>query len=125
MSTFPDIAWFRAYATALETNPDFRTYCRWFKGRVAFRVDGRACTLGFDDGLVSFVREGMDDAEYVINGTGACWERLLHQDQTLLRVYRAGEMDIRGKNTEIMKNWKALFWIAEGMKSVAPAGAKE
>jgi hypothetical protein len=42
----------------------------------------------------------------------------MHHDITLLRLYRAGEIDIRGKNTELMKNWKAIYWIAEGMKSV-------
>lgn len=118
MKAFPDIEWFRAYAASLETNDDFRTYCRWFKGRIAFRVAGEACTLGFDDGMVTGVWPGMPDADYVINGSAACWERLLKQDITLLRLYRAGEIEIRGRNTEIMKNWKALFWIAEGMKSV-------
>ena len=75
-------------------------------------------TVGFSDGIVSGVREGMDGAHYVINGSASCWDRLMHHDITLLRLYRAGEIDIRGKNTELMKNWKAIYWIAEGMKSV-------
>lgn len=123
MARFPDIDWFRDYGAALEKDADFRTYCRWFKGRIAFRVDGRACTVGFDDGIVTGVHEGMDAAEYVINGSASCWDRLLHDDVTLLRLYRAGEIEIRGKNTEVMKNWKALFWIAEGMK-IADASTK-
>ena len=40
----------------------------------------------------------------------------MRQYITLLRLYRSAEMGIRGKNTEIMKNWKAIYWIAEGMK---------
>ena len=124
MTSFPDIGWFHAYARGLEKNEDFRTFCRWFKGDIAFRVDGQATTVGFDDGLVTGVREGMDGAQYVINGSAASWDRLLHHDVTLLRLYRAGEVEIRGKNTEIMKNWKALFWIAEGMKSVDAAGGR-
>jgi hypothetical protein len=121
MASFPDIEWFRDYARALEKDADFRANCRWFKGRVAFRIDGLARTLGFDDGIVTGVREGMDDAQYVLNGSAACWDRLLHHDVTLLRLYRAGELEIRGKNTEVMKNWKALFWIAEGMKAAGAA----
>ena len=116
---FPDIEWFRGYAQSLEKNEDFRTYCRWFKGDIAFRVDGRAVTVGFDDGLVTEVREGLQGSNYVINGSAATWERLVHQDITLLRLYRAGEIEIRGKNTEVMKNWKAIYWIAEGMKVYA------
>lgn len=125
MSAFPELSWFRAYAAALEKNADFRTYCRWFRGRVAFRVDGQACVLAFDDGMVTAVEEGMQGAEYVLNAPRACWDRLLFNDITLLRLYRAGELEIRGRNTEIMKNWKALFWIAEGMKLVADSGGKD
>jgi len=120
---FPDIDWFRSYARILERNEEFRSYCRWFQGDIAFRVDGRAVTLGFADGMISEVREGMKGADYVINGSLGCWERLVSQDITLLRLYRAGEIEIRGKNTELMKNWKAIFWIAEGMKAVAGAEA--
>lgn len=120
---FPDIEWFRAYARVLERNEDFRTYCRWFKGDIAFRADGQAVTLGFADGLIADVRAGMAGADYVINGPMACWNRLINEDITLLRVYRSGEMEIRGKNTELMKNWKAIYWIAEGMKAVAGAQA--
>ncbi len=122
MAKFPAIDWFRAYARSLEKNEDFRAYCRWFKGDIAFRVEGGAITVAFDDGIVTDVREGMSRADYVINGSAACWDRLLHQDITLLRLYRAGEIEIRGKNTELMKNWKAIFWIAEGMKAVDAAG---
>ena len=124
MDSFPDIAWFRRQGAALEKNEDFRAYCRWFRGRIAFRVDGRACTMGFDDGIVTGVEDGMERADYVINGSAACWDRLLHHDVTLLRLYRAGEIEIRGKNTEVMKNWKALFWIAEGLKAGDAAGAR-
>jgi len=120
---FPDIDWFRTYARVLEDAEEFRTYCRWFQGSIAFRVDGRAVTLGFADGMISEVREGMKDADYVINGSLGCWERLVNQDITLLRLYRAGEIEIRAKNTELMKNWKAIYWIAEGMKAVAGAVA--
>jgi hypothetical protein len=123
MATFPDLDWFRAYGAALEKNDDFRASCRWFKGRVAFRVDSQACTVAFDNGMVVAVYDGMQDAEYVISGPASCWDRLMHHDVTLLRLYRAGEIEIRGRNTEIMKNWKALFWIAEGMKSAAAAGS--
>ena len=35
-----------------------------------------------------------------------------------------GEIEIRGRNTEVMKNWKALFWIAEGLKAGGAAGAR-
>jgi hypothetical protein len=122
MAKFPAIDWFRAYARSLEKNEDFRTYCRWFKGDIAFRVDGAAVTVAFDDGIVTDVRDGMSRADYVINGNAACWDRLLHHDITLLRLYRAGEIEIRGKNTELMKNWKAIFWISEGLKAVDAAG---
>jgi len=123
-AAFPDIDWFRRYARILERDEDFRTHCRWFRGSIAFRVDGQAVTVGFDDGLVTDVREGMAGADYVINGTAATWDRLLHQDMTLLRVYRAGEIEIRGKNTELMKNWKAIYWIAEGLKAAESQGAR-
>ncbi|MSP36346.1 MAG: hypothetical protein EXR25_11505 [Limnohabitans sp.] len=119
MAKFPSIDWFRAYTRMLEQNEDFRTYCRWFKGSIAFRMDGQAVTVHFDDGIISEVREGMVDANYVINGTPLTWDRMLNQDITLLRLYRAGEIEIRGKNTDVMKNWKAIYWIAEGMKLVA------
>ena len=119
MAMFPDLDWFRTYAQALERNEDFKASCRWFKGDIAFRVDGQAVTVGFDDGIVSEVREGMKGADYVINGTPSAWDRMFNHDITLLRLYRAGEIDIRGKNTEVMKNWKAIYWIAEGMKSVS------
>ncbi|NML45717.1 hypothetical protein HHL11_18355 [Ramlibacter sp. G-1-2-2] len=125
MNAFPELPWFRAYAAALEKDADFRANCRWFRGRVAFRVDGQACTVAFDDGMVTGVEEGMQGAEYVLSAPRSCWDRLLHADITLLRLYRAGELDIRGRNTEIMKNWKALFWIAEGMKLVAGSGRKD
>jgi len=118
MPQFPHIDWFRGYARMLEKNEDFKTYCRWFTGDIAFRSDGQAVTVGFSDGIVSGVREGMDGAHYVINGSASCWGRLMHDDITLLRLYRAGEIEIRGKNTELMKNWKAIYWIAEGMKYV-------
>lgn len=122
MARFPSIEWFREYARFLEKNDDFKTYCRWFKGSIAYRVDGQAVTVVFDDGIVADVRDGMVGADYVINGSAACWDRLINQDITLLRLYRAGEIEIRGKNTELMKNWKAMFWIAEGMKGVQSVG---
>ena len=125
MAAFPELPWYRAYAAALEKNADFRNSCRWFRGRVAFRVDGQACTLAFDNGMITSVEDGMQGAEYVLNAPRACWERLRTADITLLRLYRAGELEIRGPNTEIMKNWKALFWIAEGMKLVADTGGKD
>ena len=124
MAQFPAIEWFSEYARVLEQDEDFKANCRWFRGSIAFRVDGQAATLGFDDGLVTGVREGMDGADFVINGTAATWDRMLHHDITLLRVYRAGEIEIRGKNTELMKNWKAIYWIAEGMKAVEGKGAR-
>ncbi|HYF18082.1 MAG TPA: SCP2 sterol-binding domain-containing protein [Ramlibacter sp.] len=124
MASFPDIDWFRRYARVLEQDPDFKAHGRWFRGSIAFRVDGRAVTLGFDDGLVTDVREGMAGADFVINGSAATWDRLLHQDITLLRVYRAGEIEIRGRNAELMKNWKAIYWIAEGMKAAEAAGGR-
>ena len=118
MAKFPSIDWFRTYTRTLEQNEDFRNYCRWFNGSIAFRVGSQAVTVQFDDGIISEVREGMVDANYVINGTTLSWDRMLNQDITLLRLYRAGEIEIRGKNTEVMKNWKAIYWIAEGMKLV-------
>ncbi len=124
MATFPDIDWFRNYARVLEKDDDFKAHCRWFRGRIAFRVDSQAVTVGFDDGLVTEVREGMLDADFVINGTAATWDRMLHQDITLLRVYRAGEIEIRGRNAELMKNWKAIYWITEGMKAAESEGAR-
>jgi hypothetical protein len=122
MVAFPDLDWFRAYARSLEKGEDFRANCRWFRGSIAFRSEGRAVTVAFDDGIVTDVREGLAGADYVINGAPATWDKLLHQDITLLRVYRAGEIEIRGKNTELMKNWKAIYWIAEGLKSVDAKG---
>lgn len=119
MPQFPDIDWFGAYAKALESSPDFRKHCRWFKGDIAFRVDGAAVTVGFDDGIITGVRAGMADCDYLLNGPRACWDKLLNTDWTLVRLYRTQEMEIRGKTTEVMKNWKALFWIAEGMKGFA------
>lgn len=121
MSQFPRIEWFGAYARALEGNEDFRTHCRWFKGDIAFRVDGAAVTVGFDDGMVAEVRAGMRGSDYVINGSRASWEKLLNEDITLVRLYRTGELEIRGNTNELMKNWKAIFWIAEGMKDFAGA----
>lgn len=116
MQTFPNLDWFKTYAARLEKDEDFRTHGRWFRGAIAFRVDSHAVTVVFDDGIVTDVREGMRDADFVINGSSECWDRLVNQDITLLRMYRSAQIEIRGRNTELMKNWKAIFWIAQGMK---------
>ena len=65
---FPDIDWFRGYARALKRNEDFKQNCRWVKGGIAFRVDGQAATVSFDDGRVTGVQKGMFEPDYVISG---------------------------------------------------------
>lgn len=117
MARFPEVEWFNEYARLLERNEEFRTHCRWFRGDIAFRVEGRAVTVGFDDGMVTGARAGIEGAQFIINGSAAAWDRLLNHDVTLLRLYRAGEIEIRGRSTELMKNWKAIFWITQGMKA--------
>lgn len=116
---FPNLEWFKNYCELLEKDEDFQTHCKWFKGTVAFRVDQQAFTVVFDRGIVKGVTEALNGYDILINGTLEGWKILLTEKKTINRLYRFGILEIRGDNVEIMKNWKAIFFLTQGMKKVA------
>ncbi|MGE0797452.1 MAG: SCP2 sterol-binding domain-containing protein [Lautropia sp.] len=123
MSQFPSLSWFRQAAKSLENDEDFRRHGRWLRTRVALRVDQDCWVMHFDRGLVLDVQEGMDAHDFLISGTAERWDFLFRQGWGLVRLYRTGTLEIRGDAIELMKNWKAFFFIAEGLKRHHALGA--
>lgn len=119
MAEFPNLDWFKKFQGLLEKSEDFKNHCRWFKGSVIFRIDQKSFVVKFDYGIVTEVSETYEGYDVMINGTLDAWKVLLYEDKTINRLYRYGFLEIRGNPTEIMKNWKAIFYITQGMKKAA------
>jgi hypothetical protein len=118
MATFPSLGWFREFQKRLEQDEDFKKYCRWFKASVIFKIDQQSFLLTFDYGIITDVSDKYGDYDIMINGSLDGWQALLTEDKTLNRLYRYGILEIRGNPIEIMKNWKALFYITQCLKKV-------
>ena len=119
MAEFPSLEWFKRYQRLLEESEDFKKHCRWFKGSIIFRIDQRSFAMKFDYGIVTEVYEGHGGYDVMINGALDAWKVLLHEDKAINRMIRYGVLEIRGNATEIMKNWKAIFHITQGLKKMA------
>ena len=119
--SFPSKDWFQRLAGFLEADEDFRTHCRWLEARLALRVDQKITVMNFSQGLVLDVSEGLSTHDYMISGTSAQWNVLLETGWGLVRLYRTGTLEIRGDSVRLMQNWKALFFITEGMKRFGAA----
>ena len=119
--SFPSKDWFQRLAAFLEADEDFRTHCRWLEARLALRVDQKITVVNFSRGLVLDVSEGLSTHDYMISGTSAQWSVLLETGWGLVRLYRTGTLEIRGDPVRLMQNWKALFFITEGMKRFGAA----
>lgn len=117
--SFPSDGWFRKLHAALEQSADFKTYGRWLKCTVAFRVDQQAWRFTFDKGLILAMEPMRADADVLINGSAESWKYVIEKGWALTRVYRYGVLDIRGEPISIMRNWKALFFITQEMKKIA------
>ena len=118
MTKFPSLQWFKRYQEFLEQNDDFKKYCKWFKGSVNFMIDQRPFLVQFDYGIVSDVSEEYGNYDIMIKGSFDAWKVLLYEDKTINRLYRFGLLEIKGNPIEIMKNWKAIFYITQGLKKV-------
>lgn len=115
-AAFPDTAWFEGLAGFLERDEDFRQHCAWLTARIAFRSDQRMVVLAFDRGMVLDVSPAHAEYDYLISGTRAQWDVLFEAGWGLVRLYRSGTLTIRGDSVRLMQNWKAIFFIVEGMK---------
>ena len=118
-ASFPDPGWFRRVAGFLERDPDFRAHSTWLTARIAFRVDQDMVVMTFDRGVVLDVAAGYGEFDYLVSGTRAQWDYLFVAGWGLVRLYRSGTLTIRGDPVRLMQNWKAIFFIAEGMKNFA------
>jgi hypothetical protein len=116
---FPDKAWFQALAGFLEADDDFRKHAAFLTARIAFRVDQQLVTVAFDRGFVLEVVAGDQHFDYLISGTTAQWGFLFDAGWGLVRLYRSGTLTMRGDPVRMMQNWKAIFFITEGMKRFA------
>lgn len=115
---FPSLEWFKAYQRFLEQDEDFKKHCRWFKGAIIFRVDQQSFLLKFDYGMIADVSENYGDYDVMINGPLERWKLVFAENMTLNKLYRLGVLGVKGNPIEIMKNWKALFHIVQGLKKV-------
>lgn len=123
MSEFPSLQWFRDLASYLEDeDEDFSVYGRWMCRSVGFRVDRRTVRVAFDRGLVLDVGEDAGNCDFLINGRTADWRVLFDTHWALNRLYRSGTLTIRADAVELMRDWKALFFVFQGMKRFGPAG---
>ncbi len=113
---FPDPAWFTALAGFLERDDDFRQHGAWLTARIGFRCDQQMVVMTFDRGMVLDVAPGYGESDYLVSGTRAQWDFLFEVGWGLVRLYRSGTLTIRGDPVRLMQNWKAIFFIAEGMK---------
>ena len=120
-AAFPAAGWFRELASFLERDEDFRKHAAWLTARIAFRCDQEAVTVVFDRGLVLDVSAGGADFDYLISGTREQWGFLFDAGWGLVRLYRSGTLTMRGDPVRMMQNWKAIFFITEGMKKFARA----
>ncbi len=75
--------------------------------------------MSFDRGLVLDVAPGHREFDYLISGSRDQWRYLFEIGWGLVRLYRSGTLVIRGDPVRLMQNWKAIFFIAEGMKKFA------
>jgi hypothetical protein len=119
MAEFPSLQWFKTYQRLLEESENFKKNCKWFKGSIIFRIDQRPFRMEFDYGIVTDVYEGYKSYDVLITGSLEAWNILLYEDKAINRIIRYGLLEIRGNPTEIMKNWKAIFYITQGLKKVA------
>jgi hypothetical protein len=116
---FPALDWFRALAYFLERDEDFRKHCAWTSARIGFRCDQETVVATFDRGLVLDLASGHAECDYLISGTREQWGFLFDAGWGLVRLYRSGTLIIRADPVRLMQNWKAIFFIAEGMKHFA------
>ena len=120
-TAFPASVWFRELASFLESDEDFRKHAAWLTARIAFRCDQEAVTVFFDRGLVLDISAGGAEFDYLISGTREQWGFLFDAGWGLVRLYRSGTLTMRGDPVRMMQNWKAIFFITEGMKKFARA----
>ena len=118
-TAFPAADWFRELASFLERDEDFRKHAAWLTARIAFRCDQETVTVFFDRGLVLEIGAGGADVDYLISGTREQWGFLFDAGWGLVRLYRSGTLMMRGDPVRMMQNWKAIFFITEGMKQFA------
>jgi hypothetical protein len=117
--SFPSRDWFQRLAGFLERDEDFRTHGRWLETRLALRVDQQITVMNFSRGQVLDVSEGLSPHDFMISGTQERWSVLFEAGWGLVRLYRTGILEIRGDPVRLMQNWKALFFVTEGMKHFA------
>ena len=115
-TAFPAVSWFRDLASFLERDEDFRKHAGWLTARIAFRCDQETVTAFFDRGLVLEISADGGDFDYLISGTREQWGFLFQAGWGLVRLYRSGTLTMRGDPVCMMQNWKAIFFITEGMK---------
>ncbi len=116
MSHFPSLTWFQGAAESIVADEDFRSHGRWLRARIAFCVDELSVVMHFDRGLVSEVHEGKTPHDFLIAGTADKWDLMFSQGWGLVRMYRTGSFDIQGEPVQLMREWKAIFFIAEALK---------
>jgi hypothetical protein len=118
-ASFPDPGWYRRLAGFLERDDDFRAHGNWLTARIAFRTDQDMVLMTFDRGIVLDVAPGYGEFDYLISGSREQWKYLFDAGWGLVRLYRSGTLTIRGDPVRLMQNWKAIFFITEGMKKFA------
>lgn len=116
---FPDAAWFRRLAGFIESDEDFRAHCKWLTARIAFRCDQDTVVMAFDRGLVLDIAGGHGESDFLIAGSRDQWRYLFEVGWGLVRLHRSGTLTIRADPVRLMQNWKAIFFITEGMKKFA------
>jgi len=107
-------------AERLRVSPDWDEHAFCLEGTIALQDDSTTLVFDVDHGAIS-VRQGpADDTRVTITGAASGWQRLGDPaaiNATLNRLFREGDLDVRGDMDFAFHHWPELFWLIDAVRA--------
>lgn len=128
--TFGDLSFYEAMAAALNSDEEWAERGKALTYSMTYVYTApldKVFFVNFDAGQVteSVELSDVDDrpADFVITGTPENWKAVLSGDVKPATAMATGKLNIKGKQTTLLKNMKAFTYIMDVMSNLDPVYA--
>lgn len=106
---------------ATSADDEFRRLTHWLDFRIGVSIGDQHACLRLRRGVIETVEPGIpDDLRFRLIGDEAAWAKLLDPDRNggIHRLFREKEVRIEGDLVEAIRDWKAVWLIAEHLTAI-------
>lgn len=106
--------------TRLHASPDWEKHSFCLEGIIALQEESTSLVFDVVHGAISVREAPFEDPRVTVTGPKSGWQRLGDPaaiNATLNRLFREGDLDVRGDMDFAFHHWPALFWLVDAVRA--------